>query len=67
MNNRQLQQAIDSARNFIAIVGTASGPLYEAREVTKKSLGELERVQAIRANMAVTPRVTLGDIDDRDH
>jgi len=62
MNNRQLQQAIDSARNFIALTGTPSGPLWEARAATKKSLEELEKVQVIRANLAVTPRVTLGDI-----
>jgi hypothetical protein len=62
MNNRQLQEAIDSARNFIALTGTPSGPLWEARSKSKISLAELEKIQVQRAAMANTPRITLGDI-----
>lgn len=62
MNNRQLQEAIDSARNFIALTGTPSGPLWDARAKTKLSLEELEKIQVQRAAMVTTSRITLQDI-----
>jgi hypothetical protein len=59
MNNRQLQEAIDSARNFIALTGTQSGPLWEARAKTKLSLVELEKIQVIRAGLMIKPSVQM--------
>jgi hypothetical protein len=60
MNNAQLQQAIDSARNFVALTGTPSGPLWEARAKTKLSLEELEKIQVIRAGLMTKPSGQLG-------
>lgn len=60
MNNTQLQQAIDSARNFVALTGTPSGPLWEARAKTKLSLEELEKIQVIRAGLMTKPSGQMG-------
>jgi hypothetical protein len=62
MNNRQLQEAIDKTRDFLTVTGTAAGPLYQAREESKKHLAQLEAIQRGRAQLASTPRVTLEDI-----
>jgi hypothetical protein len=55
MNNAQLQQAIDSSREFLKVTGTAGGPLYGARENTQKTLKELEALQVIRAGLMTKP------------
>lgn len=60
MNNTQLQQAIDSAREFIKETGTPSGPLWEARCKTKLSLAELEAIQVIRAGLMTKPSGQIG-------
>jgi hypothetical protein len=63
MNNRQLQDAIDKARAFIAtpVAGTMTAAA-RAKETTVNRLQELEHIQVVRAQMANTPRITLGDI-----
>ena len=58
MTDQELQNAIDSSREFIKAVGHTSGPLYEARHKTKLSLHELEKIQVTRAAMATAPTLT---------
>jgi hypothetical protein len=60
MNNTQLQQAIDSSREFLKEIGNANGPLYGARENTQKTLKELEALQVIRAELMTKPSVQMG-------
>jgi len=60
MNNKQLQEAIDSARKFIEQIGTPSGPLWEARCKTKLSLAELEEIQVIRAGLMTKSSDQIG-------
>lgn len=63
MNNRQLQEAIDKARKFVAETSTAnSGPWWDARMTAQSTLKELEKIQVARAAMVMAPRLTLGDI-----
>lgn len=57
MNNAQLQEAIDKAREFILNAGVPSGPIWDARNQTVKALKELETVQATRAAMASQPKL----------
>jgi hypothetical protein len=58
MTDQELQQAIDSSREFLKEVGRPSGPLYEARTKTKLALHELEKIQVTRAAMATAPTLT---------
>jgi len=60
MNNTQLQQAIDSAREFLKIIGKPSGPLYESRQETQKQLKKLEEIQVIRAGLMIKPSGQIG-------
>jgi hypothetical protein len=53
MNNAQLQQAINSAREFLKVTGVQGGPLWEARSETKNSLKQLEEIQVIRAGLMI--------------
>jgi len=63
MNNRQLQEAIDKTRAWLMPqVNTATTPSLKARDDAVVYLCQLQNVQIQRALMAVTPRVTLGDI-----
>lgn len=58
MTDQELQVAIDSARDFLKNIGNAAGPLYEARDKTKLTLHELEKIQVVRAGMATQPTLT---------
>ena len=60
MNNAQLQQAIDSARKFLEMTGTPSGPLWEARVQTRQQLKQLEEIQVIRAGLMTKHSVLMG-------
>ena len=60
MNNAQLQQAIDSARDFLKQTGNQGGPLWEARCQTKLTLKSLEEIQVIRAGLMTKPKGQMG-------
>jgi hypothetical protein len=55
MTDDQLQTAIDKAREFMNLVATNGGLLYNARQHTAKVLIELEAIQVNRAAAATTP------------
>jgi hypothetical protein len=55
MTDDQLQTAIDKAREFMNLVATNGGLLYNARQQTAKALIELEAIQVNRAAAATTP------------
>lgn len=62
MNNRQLQEAIDKTMAFcLNTEGGYSQDRY--RETVSKHLERLLHVQVARAQMANTPRITLGDLE----
>lgn len=64
MNNRQLQEAIDKARAFISNpVASSMDVAVRAKATTLNRLQELEHIQVARAQMANTPRITLGDLE----
>jgi len=58
MNNRQLQEAIDKTQQL----AMSKDAWSSAKELAIKHLERLYNIQIIRAQMANTPRVTLGDI-----
>lgn len=58
MNNAQLQEAINKAREFILNTSASSGPIWDARQQTTRSLRELEAIQVMRAGMATKPILT---------
>ena len=60
MNNAQLQAAIDSAREFLKVVGPTSGPLYVGRQYTQSQLKQLEEIQVIRAGLMTKPSGQMG-------
>ena len=61
MNARQLQEAIDKLMVFcLSKDGGYSQDRY--RESASKRLEDLLLIQRARAEMATTPRITLGDI-----
>lgn len=57
MNNAQLQEAINKAREFMNIPSTEHGLLWQARNNTKKQLEELEKIQLERACLASRPTI----------
>ena len=57
MNNNQLQEAIDKAREFMQLESMPGGVLHSARQNTQKTLAELERIQVMRAGMMLTPKI----------
>jgi hypothetical protein len=58
MNNNQLQEAIRLTQELAA----DKDAWGSAKELAIAHLRELYAVQRARANMAITPRITLGDI-----
>jgi hypothetical protein len=58
MNNNQLQEAIRVTQELAA----NKDAWGSAKELAIAHLRELYAIQRVRANMAITPRVTLGDI-----
>jgi hypothetical protein len=64
MNNRQLQDAIDKARAFIVTpVPATMDAAVRAKATTLNRLQELERIQVVRAGMAIKSRTILGDLE----
>jgi hypothetical protein len=57
MNDAQLQEAINKAREFMNIPATEHGLLWQARSNTKKQLEELEKIQIERACLASKPSI----------
>jgi len=62
MNARQLQEAIDKTRAFVAINADGMESLLTAKKESVKHLAHLESIQVQRAAMITTPRTTLQDI-----
>ena len=51
MNNSQLQEAINKAREFMQLNSSPGGVLHSARQNTQRTLEELEKIQVMRAAM----------------
>ena len=64
MNNRQIQEAIDKTRAWLASqINTAATPSLKAKDDAVVYLTQLQNIQIQRALMVTLPRVTLGDIE----
>ena len=61
MNNAQLQEAIDKAREFMNLTSSQGGLLHQSREHTKIALKELEKIQVIRAGLMTSPKGLMGE------
>jgi len=62
MTDKELQEAIDKAREFMNLASPAGGLLHGARAHTQIMLKELERIQVARAGMAIEPTITQMEI-----
>jgi len=63
MNNQQLQDAIDKARVWLAPqIDYKTTPSSDLKDATIAHIKLLQRIQAARAELAITPRTTLKDI-----
>ncbi len=59
MNNQQLQEAINKAREFVQVPSLEGGLLWKTREHTKETLAALEKLQVERAQLASKPITTF--------
>jgi hypothetical protein len=59
MNNTELQDAINKAREFLKLEAKDGDALCMAKNITRKQLEELEKIQVARANMIHDPLIRL--------
>jgi len=57
MTDKELQEAIDKAREFMNLPANIGGLLHKSKEHTQTMLRELEKVQLTRAGMATEPTI----------
>lgn len=57
MNNNQLQEAINKAREFMQLNSQPGGILHNARQNAQVTLAELEKIQVMRAGMSLSPKI----------
>ena len=57
MTDKELQEAIDKAREFMNLPAPTGGLLHKSKEQTQVTLRELEKVQLTRASMATEPTI----------
>jgi hypothetical protein len=62
MTDKELQEAINKAREFMNIASPPGGLLQGSREHTQTILKDLERIQVMRASTATTPTITQMEI-----
>lgn len=58
MTDKELQVAIDQAREFMNLPANIGGLLHNSKEHTQTTLRELEKIQVMRAGMATQPTLT---------
>jgi hypothetical protein len=58
MNNQQLQEAIDKTRAWLTLQTTATlTPSLKAKDDAVAALAELQKIQVMRAGLAIKPAI----------
>ena len=60
MNNKQLQEAIDKAREFVSRPADGMQSMLDSKKNSVEHLRKLEQIQLQRAAMVTAPLVSYG-------